>query len=190
MDNLEKMLKDNKELFMDQDPPGGHFERFEKRLARQNRRKNTLRLTYRISRVAAVGLLMIMSSLWAYNELIRPEDKVMTLGDVSNEYRDVEFFFTNQISSKYEELHQINLQEDPSFMESMLIEIDQMDSVYTQLQEELGANPGDERIAEAMIRHYQTKLKVMTEILNHLKSFQESNNSQKNNPIHYESVEL
>lgn len=142
MDKLEQMMRENREAFMDQEPENGHFERFEKRLTRQNSRKRTLRLTYRISRVAAVGLLMIMSSLWAYNEFIRPEDRFMTLGDVNQEYQEVEFFLTSQISTKYEELDNCTFLDDESYKESLFLELNQMDSVYTQLQEEMSANPG------------------------------------------------
>ena len=190
MDNIEKMMIENREAFMDQEPDSGHFARFEQRLARQNKRKKNIRLTYRISRIAAVGLLMLMSSLWAYNEFIRPENKTMALGDVSQEYREVEYFLTSQIDSKYEALENCTLLNDEPYKEAMLVELNQMDSVYVQLEEEMSTNPGDERIVEAMIRHYQTKLKVMTDILIRLESFQKQNNSKSNNPNQYESVEL
>jgi len=48
-----------------------------------------------------------------------------------------------------------------------------MDSVYVQLQKELKANPDDERIISAMIEHYQTKLEVMSYIVNQLKSIRD-----------------
>jgi len=54
-----------------------------------------------------------------------------------------------------------------------------MDSVYVQLQKELKANPDDERIINAMIEHYQTKVEVMTYILDQLKAVR---NENQNNP--------
>ena len=60
-------------------------------------------------------------------------------------------------------------------------EIKSMDSVYVRLQTELKANPGDERIISAMIEHYQTKLEVMTYIVNQLQSLSSENqNAGKN----------
>ena len=190
MENLEKMISENRELFMDQEPKIGHTDRFEQRLTKQNKRKRNLQISFKISRVAAVGLLMIMSSMWAYNEFIKPEDQIMTLGSVSQEYQEVEFFYTSQIADKYNELQNSTIIDDNLYKESMLQELNHMDSVYTNLQKEMIRNPGDERIVEAMVRHYQTKLKVMTDILNKLKSIQETNNSLTNNPNQYESVEL
>ena len=190
MDKIEKMIRENKDLFLDQEPASGHIERFENRLKKQNGRRKTIKLTYRISRIAAVGLLMLMSSMWAYNEFIRPEEKFMDLGDVSQEYQEVEFYLSSQIDSKYEALKNFAFSDDESFKDNMLLEIDQMDSVYTQLQTELGSNPGDERIVQAMIRYYQTKLSVISEILNKLETYQEYDTSKSNNQNQYESVKL
>jgi hypothetical protein len=59
-----------------------------------------------------------------------------------------------------------------------------MDSVYVQLQKDLKANPNDERIINAMIEHYQTKLEVMTVIVNQLKSIRNENlNSSENEKV-------
>jgi len=59
-----------------------------------------------------------------------------------------------------------------------------MDSVYVQLQKELKANPNDERIINAMIEHYQTKMEVMTFIINQLKALRNENiNTTKNEKV-------
>lgn len=191
MDTLEKIMRDNKELFLDQEPAQGHAERFEKKLNRENRKIKVVRLTTNISKVAAIGILLLMSSLWVYNEFTEPTDQSMRLGDVNPELRKVEYYFTSQINSQYQKLQTDDILPDhPAYQESLLAELDQMDSVYTQLQKELGAHPNDERIIQAMIRHYQTKLQVMTEILEKLRSYQEINDSQSNNQNQYESVKL
>ena len=59
-----------------------------------------------------------------------------------------------------------------------------MDSVYVQLQKELKANPDDERIINAMIEHYQTKVDVMNYILNQFKAIR---NENLNNGSHEET---
>ena len=50
-----------------------------------------------------------------------------------------------------------------------------MDSVYVQLQKDLKANPSDERIISAMIEHYQTKVEVMSYIVDQLKAIRNEN---------------
>jgi hypothetical protein len=56
-----------------------------------------------------------------------------------------------------------------------------MDSTYVSLQKELKANPNDERIINAMIEHYQTKLEIMTFIVNQLKTIRNDNQNKKEN---------
>ena len=60
-------------------------------------------------------------------------------------------------------------------------EMKSMDSVYVSLQKELKANPNDERIINAMIEHYQTKLEVMNYIISQLKAIRNDNQNKKEN---------
>lgn len=191
MDRLEKIMKENKELFLDQEPPSGHLERFEQKLKKQNAKGRVIQLTAKVSRIAAVGLLVIMSSLWAYNQFGSSDEvQQMKLGEVNQKYKEVEYFFTSQINDKYQELQTVEATDESAYKETLFTELEQMDSIYDQLQAELGANPNDERIIQAMIMHYQTKLKVMSDILKKLNTYKEINDSQSNNQNQYESVKL
>ena len=58
-------------------------------------------------------------------------------------------------------------------------ELSEMDSLMKQLQRDLKTNPGDERIINAMISHYQMKLGVMNQILDQLENI--NNNHQSSN---------
>jgi hypothetical protein len=51
-----------------------------------------------------------------------------------------------------------------------------MDKLFINLQKDLKANPGDERIINAMIRHYQMKLEVMNQVLMQLESINNNKN--------------
>jgi hypothetical protein len=53
-----------------------------------------------------------------------------------------------------------------------------MDSIHKELQRKLGTNPGDDRVINAMITYYQTKLGVMKIFLNTLTQIKQSNNSK------------
>lgn len=190
MDELEKIMRENSAEFLNQEPSVGHFERFDQKLARQNRKGRIIHMSKKISRIAAIGLLVLMSSMWAFNEFSQSGQQSVKLGDISQEYQDVEFFFTSQIDSRYQDIQNCQVIEDEEYKSSLLEEINQMDSIYDNLQKELGANPNNERVIQAMIRHYQTKLKIMSDILDRLQGIQKLNNSQIKNQNQYESVEL
>jgi hypothetical protein len=78
------------------------------------------------------------------------------------------------------EISNVNL--DNAEQKAMILkEMKNMDSTYVSLQKELKANPNDERIINAMIEHYQTKLEVMTYIVNQLKAIRNENQNKTEN---------
>jgi hypothetical protein len=76
------------------------------------------------------------------------------------------------------EIVNVDLKNNPDQKAALLKEMKSMDSAYVALQKELKANPNDERIINAMIEHYQTKVEIMTYIVDQLKTIR--NNNQKN----------
>lgn len=60
-------------------------------------------------------------------------------------------------------------------------ELKDFENMYKNLQEDLAANPDDERVINAMLEFYQVKLGVITMIVNKLEEVKQ----QKNN--HYET---
>ena len=68
--------------------------------------------------------------------------------------------------------------EDQQLMQNEMAEFDR---TYTRLQQELAANPEDERVINAMLELYQTKLSIITLIIQKLEEIKQ----QKNN--HHET---
>jgi hypothetical protein len=123
-------------------------------------------------------LLVTLSSFWAWDHFLNPNRGRMTLGQVSPEYKEVENYYVHQVNLMETELVSIDLKNNPDQKKMLLEEMKSMDSISVQLQKELYANPDDERIINAMIEHYQTKLEIMTYIVDQLKTIR--NENQKN----------
>jgi phosphoribosyl-dephospho-CoA transferase len=104
----------------------------------------------------------------------------MTLGDVSPQYKEVENYYIHQVNLMESEIKTIDLN-NPEQQEMLKKEMKNMDSVYVQLQKDLKANPDDERIINAMIEHYQTKVEVMNYIINQLKAIRNENQNTSGN---------
>jgi hypothetical protein len=79
------------------------------------------------------------------------------------------------------ELVNIELKNNPEQKKILLSEMKSMDSVYVQLQKELKTNPDDERIINAVIEHYQTKVEVMSYIVSQLKAIRNQNQNNQEN---------
>jgi hypothetical protein len=185
MKTVEEIIKNNRNLWDDQEPEAGHFERFSVRLELRRQAAIPKRsIVPYLLRAAVVTLLVTLSSLWTWDHFIRPESKRMTLGQVSPQYREVENYYIHQVSLIQDEIRNTDVQSNPEQKEMLMSELKSMDSVYVSLQQELKANPNDERIISAMIEHYQTKLEVMTYIVDQLKAIRKNNiNTEENEKV-------
>jgi len=132
-------------------------------------------------KAAVVTLLITISSLWTWEHFIRSDRDRMALGDVSPQYKEVENYYMHQVNLIESEIGTVEITNNPEQKEMLMNEIRSMDSVYVQLQKELRANPGDERIINAMIEHYQTKIEVMGFIVNQLKTIRNENSNSTQN---------
>ena len=179
MKNIEEIIRENKAIFDGNDPIDGHLDRFswklEKRLHnRQNRRS----IVPYLLRAAVVTVLVTLSSLWVWDQFIRTGNRGMALGDVSPQYKEVENYYVHQVNLMEGELQNVDFGTNPEQKEMLQKEMRSMDSTYVQLQKELGANPNDDRIISAMIEHYQTKIEVMSYIVNQLKAIRNENQNK------------
>ena len=176
MKNIEDILRNNRDFFEDAEPSKGHFERFERKLeARFGSKAIKRSIVPYLLRAAVVTLLVTLSSLWTWEHFIRPDSNRMTLGQVSPQYKEVESYYIHQVNLMEGEIVNLDPSHNPEQKEMLLSEMKSMDSVYVSLQKELKANPNDERIINAMIEHYQTKLEVMSYIVNQLKTVKSNN---------------
>lgn len=187
MNTLEEIIKKRRGEFDDREPSDGHFERFSFKLATRLHTAKTKRsiLPY-LLKAAVVTLLVTLSSLWTFDHFIRPSlKKTMTLSEVSPEYREVENYYVRQVSFMENEFTSMDFN-NPEQKKIMLQELASMDSTYVELQKELKANPNDQRIVDAMIKHYQSKIEVMSYLLDQLKQIK----AETENPGSHEKVTI
>jgi len=182
MNNIEEIIRNNKDFFEDAEPSKGHFERFNRKLEIRFQAKTAKRsIVPYLLRAAVVTLLVTLSSLYTWDHFLRPGNSRMTLGQVSPQYKEVENYYIHQVNMVESEIVDIDLKNNPEQKSMLLKEMKSMDSVYVSLQKELKANPNDERIITAMIEHYQTKLEVMSYIVNQLKIIRNDNQKKTEN---------
>lgn len=179
-DDIEKLILDNLDCLNDQEPKEGHFERFEEKLSRQRKGRKTLRIAWRVA-AAAVFLLLAVNQAVIF---LAPsqEDEGMTLGSVSSEYEEVEFYYTSSIEqglTRWEQFEKAGLltEEDQKMMNH---ELQEFEKVLKELQQELKVNPNDERVINAMLVYYQNKLNVINLIINKLQEVKEVTDQKEN----------
>ncbi|TVR74388.1 MAG: hypothetical protein EA408_02895 [Marinilabiliales bacterium] len=177
MDNLEKYVRENSREFDIEEPAKGHFERFALKLDQRRRSRSSFRWRYMLQ-VAVIAVLVILSSLWIYDRITgrTPEYHMITLSDISGEYREAELYYTTLISRKYNEIKSFDFQDDTREQEVLLRELSEMDAVYRSLQQELNAEGDNPMVINAMLRYYQLKLEIMSRIIEHLQEIKQGDN--------------
>jgi len=189
-DNIEEIILNNLKELNDLEPMDGHFERFQAKLNKQNKRKLiSFSLVWKVA-AAVVFVLLAVNQAKIYfspdnhNENPITGNSEFTLASVSPEFKEVEFYYTNAISVG---LNQWNTLKDDGFISEteqdlMNTELTEFEERFKTLQADLAANPNDERVINAMLEYYQAKLEIINMIVNKLQEVkQQKNNSNENN---------
>lgn len=183
-DYIEELISKNLEELNDNTPPEGHFERFEEKLAKQhNKRTFSMNVVWKVAAaVIFVFLAVNQGIIWFSADEEQPQfttsREQVSLASVSDEYEEVEFYYTNAINSglnQWERMASEGLitEEEQQMMDTELAEFE---NVYQKLQNDLAANPNDERVINAMLEYYQTKLSLINMIVNKLEEVKQKNN--------------
>lgn len=180
MKDIEEIIRRNKGFFDDAEPSAGHFDRFRAKLESKFTVRKKVNIGPYLLRAAAVTLLLTLSSLWTWEHFIRPESRRMTLSQVSPQYREVETYYVSQVNLLQGEILNMATIAGEEQKQMLDEEIKNMDISFRELQKELKANPNDERVINAMIEHYQTKVEVMSYILSQLKQIKTENQKKAN----------
>ncbi|MFW6369873.1 MAG: hypothetical protein ACOC10_01555 [Bacteroidota bacterium] len=184
-DNIEDLILKNMEELNDNEPGEGHFERFEARFQAMNQKKKvfSLNVVWKIAAAAVFAFLVVNQAIiWFSADTRIPStaegNTEMTLATVSAEYEEVEFYYTNAINvglNQWENLVNQGLisEEEQQMMQN---ELNEFEEVFQKLQSDLSLSPNDERVINAMIEYYQTKLSLINMIVEKLQEVKQKKN--------------
>ncbi|MEI6138165.1 MAG: hypothetical protein WCP85_02820 [Mariniphaga sp.] len=180
MDKLDKIFFENRADF-DEEPQNGHFERFEQRL-NQVKMKNPKPILSPFLKVAAVLVIVLLSANLFFT-IRSPKPKVNETAANRNEINEASFYYTRKINTGIRELETMANEGigSPSEIVQIKHELSEMDSLFLNLQQEYKANPNDERIINAMIEYYQTKLDIVNTIKTDLENVKQQKRKYNEN---------
>ncbi|MEN8115811.1 MAG: hypothetical protein ABFS16_02470 [Bacteroidota bacterium] len=183
-DYIDELILKNIEELNDNEPMGGHFERFETKLKKQNKtRKITFSVVWKVA-AAVIFVLLATNQAFIYfspgnQGIFSANNSAITLASVSSEYKEVEFYYTNAINTGLNQWDALNSEgliseEEQAMMDEELLEFEEL---YKNLQNDLKSNPNDERVINAMLEYYQAKLNVINMIVTKLEEVKQQKNT-------------
>lgn len=177
--NLENIISENREFFNDAEPLDGHFDRFEKKLDKEfgTKKKFNFRIVWQVAAAVAFTFLAINQAVIYFTP---NESQNTNLASVSPEYGEIETYYVSAINSGLTNWNSLKKEGVLSTEEKSMLndELKEFDTTFKSLQEELKANPDDERVINAMIEFYQSKLNVITIIIENIKEVKRIKNEK------------
>jgi hypothetical protein len=165
--DIEKLVHE-KRMLLDTDLPGeGHEERFRHKLGRVPVRRVHVRHLLQV----AASVAVILASTMVIIQQNKSGSKI-AVQEIPPSLMEADQYYSLQVSQRYDQISQFDFQNEAE-KAVLLDELNDLDAYHQQLINDLKANPDDEMVFNALIRHYQIKLEVMDQIiyqLNQLKT--------------------
>jgi len=167
MKDFEEHIKEQRLLLDSEHPREGHEKRFMQKLERQPVRKFNFRHALQV----AASIAIIIASGLVIVKLNKSGNK-MAQKEIPAAIVEADIYYTSQVNARYEQIRDFSF--ESSEEKAVLLDaLKDLDTYHQQLMTDLEANPDDDRVINALIRHFQIKLEIMDQIiiqLNQIKS--------------------
>ena len=182
---LKNFISDNRKAFDDEMPSDRVWENIEASFTEKKKQRVVLTPFYKWSMAAAAMLVIAVGIYFVANKkTLEPAVAIKTEPDINilaPEMAPQMNQFVKMIDSKQEELKAI-AKEQPELYQQFTTAINQLDSSYNNLKNQLSATPNREMLLQAMIQNLQLQLNVLNQQLNIINQIKESKkyNHEKN----------
>jgi hypothetical protein len=167
---------------LEEEPQNGHFERFEEKLRLSGSKGKQVRFSGFLKAAVVLIIMLLSANLVLHFRNSKSELKATAMG--KSDLGEASFYYTRKINNGIRELEKMAGEGIGSKQEIVQIkhELSEMDSLFVNLQQEFQANPNDDRIINAMIEYYQTKLDIVNTIKTDLENVKHLKNKNHENP--------
>ena len=176
-DKIEKYITKHREDFDVFEPDPVIWDKIDSNI---HKKKRTINLYSIVSRAAVVIFIFSISFMVSeFLHMQKEEKQSMAAVELKiPELQEAEFYYSSLLSQKMEEIKPM-LMKDPELKKEITMEINELDSIYNELKNDLRDNIANQEIIEAMIQNYRLKLEILEEILLELKETNNNNENEK-----------
>ncbi len=166
MNNIEKQIKEQRLLLDNDQPRKGHEDRFLQKLESLPGQRPVRRIRFRHAIQVAASIAIILTSAILLVKKDKSGNRVAQQ-EIPAAVMEADVYFAGQVDARYDEIRDFDFN-DAEEKALLLEELKDLENYHQQLMKDLEANPDDDRVISAMIRHYQLKLEVMDQIITQL----------------------
>lgn len=175
-DDIEKTITEHRGAFEADMPDSRQEDLFFQKVDSLHRKQVVLKRWQNIGYAASFAAFMVMSAaiLWAYYDLNYRHYAPFTYNQQASEFNEARDYLASQIESGIEQIKHLPFNE-PQQVDSIMVELSEMDKNSEQLYNELSLNPDDERVMNAIINVYMVKMDAINQVV---RSFSMSHNNK------------
>jgi hypothetical protein len=170
MEKMEEYIKKNREAFDVYDAPDNLWDKVEKRL-----QKERSIVIWKLWLQRAAIVVFIFSMAFAISEYIHsPKHRpIASLAGneqaLPQEMKETQNYYETEIHSRMKEMKPM-FASYPGMEEEINKDFTHLDSICTDLKKDLKDNVSNQQVLEAMVQNYRTKLNILENLLEELKS--------------------
>lgn len=168
-DRLEDFIRGHSAEFDMYEPNDKLWSKIEREIAP----KKVINWRFYVSRAAAIiiifGASFLVQQIWFKkgSGLVKP--KQTTANIIIPELQEAEMYYSGLISEKMQEVKPL-LTENPSLESELKSDLNELDSIYASLKDDLKDNIANDEVIEAMIQNYRLRISILEDMLTYLKS--------------------
>jgi hypothetical protein len=174
MSNLRSFFDERKEEFNSSEPKDGHFDRFREKLdkLKEKRKGISFDILYKSAAAVIIILLSVLMYMRYENRDTDKSVKTAKTFHIENttpepeDYQEVEQYLKSSMEDKLNEFENIQCKNSDVDYKEIMNEIEELDKNYLELKTELENGMEDERIINAMIDIYQSKIELLNQVIN------------------------
>jgi hypothetical protein len=176
-DRLEEFVRQHREQFDRHEPDPSLWLKIQTDAPTQAEKKAQPMRWLRIA--AAVAMIFAGSAAGIYY-LSGPRGEAGPYSELFVEMQETEQYYARVMEERYAELRPY-LAADPQAEEMLQADMDELDTVYRELKEDLKDNMANPEVVEAMILNYRVKLEILEDLLYQLK--EKENQDEKDESV-------
>jgi hypothetical protein len=173
-DKFEKFIAENREAFDILEPGPGVWNKIENQI----RKKRSISWRQILQRAALVAVIFAAS--YVVNEMIHRyynhnKDTATAAagkGPVVPGLREAEAYYAGLVNQKMDELKPV-MAKCPVLEQELKYDMTELDSVYSDLKNDLKDNMANQEVIEAIIENYRLKISILEDLLTEIKPREE-----------------
>jgi len=171
MEKLEDFIRNKQELFNGEEPPAGHLERFDTRLARFRAGRapvQPIRLWMKIAAgiLALITTGLIVFEMATYDSAAQTNFQEATL-NLPDDLREVLSYYQKRSDQRLVEMENLaqNCPETARSITMTIRDLAQIENNLNELVVALQENPSDSRVQAALVQNYQARESLLDSYL-------------------------